>query len=294
MSNTAIVRRIQPKTKDLGNFNVRRALPVAGQRSIGPWVFFDHFGPAEMGPGQGMNVRPHPHIGLATVTYLFDGTIWHKDSLGSDADINPGAVNLMVAGEGIVHSERNRPEDMERSFHMHGLQLWHALPEEHEQVEASFHHYPADDIPETVLENGAKVRLIMGEGFGLQSPVRTFSEILYYEVDLPLGESVALPATPEHGLYVAEGAVEIDGEEAALFEMNVMSAGAHTVTAKGGDARFAVVGGAPLGERFIRWNFVASDMDLIEQAARRWNDGQFPTVPGDETEFIPLPKELIF
>ena len=294
MSNSAILRRITPKTKDLGNFNVRRALPVAAQRSIGPWVFFDHFGPAEMGPGEGMNVRPHPHIGLATVTYLFEGTIWHKDSLGSDLDINPGAINLMVAGNGIVHSERNRPEDMARPFAMHGLQLWHALPEDEEEREASFHHYPAEDIPETVLENGAKVRVMMGEGFGLASPVRTFSEILYYEVDLPEGASVTLPSTPEHGLYVARGAVEIDGEAAALFDMNVMSAGPHEVRAAGGPARFAVVGGAPLGERHIRWNFVGSSLARIEEAARQWREGEFPTVPGDETEFIPLPKEMIF
>ena len=294
MSNSAILRRITPKTKDLGNFNVRRALPVAAQRSIGPWVFFDHFGPAEMAPGEGMNVRPHPHIGLATVTYLFEGTIWHKDSLGSDLDINPGAINLMVAGSGIVHSERNRPEDMARPFAMHGLQLWHALPEDEEEREASFHHYPAEDIPETVLENGAKVRVMMGEGFGLASPVRTFSEVLYYEVDLPEGASVTLPSTPEHGLYVARGAVEIDGEAAALFDMNVMSAGPHEVRAAGGPARFAVVGGTPLGERHIRWNFVGSSLARIEEAARQWREGEFPTVPGDETEFIPLPKEMIF
>ena len=293
MSN-AVTRRITPKVKDLGEFTVRRSLPVAGQRSVGPWVFFDHFGPARMGPGEGMNVRPHPHIGLCTVTYLFEGTIWHRDSLGSDLDIHPGAVNLMVAGEGIVHSERNRPEDRDGTFDLHGLQLWFALPEDEEQREPSFHHYPAADIPETTLEGGAKVRLIMGEAFGMESPVRTFSETLYYEIDLPAGASVELPATEEHGLYVAQGEVKIDGERATTFDMNILSAGAHTVVATDGPARFAVVGGAPLGERIIRWNFVASDMALIEQAAARWNAGEFPTVPGDETEHIPLPKELIF
>ena len=293
-ATSPIVRVIEPKIKDLGEFSVRRALPVAGTRSIGPWVFFDHFGPATMGPGHGMNVRPHPHIGLATVTYLFEGTIWHRDSLGSDLDIHPGAVNLMVAGSGIVHSERTRPEHLDGTFDIHGLQLWHALPENEEERDASFHHYPADDIPEASLSGGGTARVMMGEAFGVTSPVRTFSEILYYEVDLPEGASVALPATAEHGLYVAQGRVEIADHVAETFTMNVLASGAQTVTAHAGPARFAVVGGAPLGERHIRWNFVSSSVERIQQAAEQWRAGEFPTVPGDETEYIPLPKEMIF
>ena len=291
---SAIIERLKPKEKDLGEMTVKRALPMITRRSIGPWVFFDHFGPAEFGPGQGMNVRPHPHIGIATVTYLFDGTIWHKDSLGSDTDIDPGAINLMVAGSGIVHSERTRDEQLNGTYRMHGLQLWHALPEHEEEREASFHHYPAGDIPEVGLPGGGTARVMMGSAFGVTSPVRTFSDILYYEIALPDAARVVLPDAEERGLYLVEGSADIDGEATGLFQMSVLSRGDRTVTAKDGPARFAVIGGAPLGERTIRWNFVHSDPARIREAAEQWREGRFPTVPGDETEYIPLPKEMIF
>ncbi len=283
----AIIERLKPKEKDLGEMVVKRALPMITRRSVGPWVFFDHFGPAEFGPGQGMNVRPHPHIGLATVTYLFEGTIWHRDSLGSDLNINPGAINLMVAGEGIVHSERTREAQLQGTYKMHGLQLWHALPKSEEDREPSFHHYSADDIPEVELPNGAKARVMMGEAFGVTSPVRTFAQTLYYEVALPAGVSVTLPDAPERGLYVVEGEAEIGGETAGLFEMSILAPGEQTVTAKG-QTRFAIIGGEPLGERHIRWNYVHSDLDKIKEAADRWRAGDYPKVPGDEDEFIPL------
>jgi redox-sensitive bicupin YhaK (pirin superfamily) len=283
----AIIERLKPKEKDLGEMTVKRALPMITRRSLGPWVFFDHFGPAEFGPGQGMNVRPHPHIGLATVTYLFEGSIWHRDSLGSDLDINPGAINLMVAGEGIVHSERTRQAQLDGTYRMHGLQLWHALPAEHEDREPSFHHYPAESIPEVALDNGGAVRVMMGEAFGATSPVRTFAQTLYYEVTLPAGANVTLTDAPERGVYSVEGEAEIESERAGLFEMCVLSRGAKTVTAKV-DCRFAVIGGEPLGERHIRWNFVHSDLDKIRAAADRWRAGNDPKVPGDEEDFIPL------
>ncbi len=291
--SAAIKLRLEPKTHDLGAFEVRRAVPQAKMRNIGPWVFFDHFGPAELGPGKGMNVRPHPHIGIATVTYLFEGRIHHRDSVGSDQGIEPGAVNLMVCGSGMVHSERTYPEDFEGSYRMHGLQLWHALPDHEEERDASFHHYPAAVIPETVMDGGATVRLMMGEAFGLRSPVRTFSDIVYYEIALPAGRSVTLPAQAEQGLYCVDGDVTVDGEPSARFIMSVLGDGEHIVTAKS-DARFAVVGGSPLGKRHIRWNFVSSRPERIREAARQWKAGEFPTVPGDATEFIPLPEELLF
>ena len=290
---TSIKLKLTPHTKDLGAFEVKRAIPQARMRAIGPWVFFDHFGPAELGPGEGMNVRPHPHIGIATVTYLFEGRIHHRDSLGSDQGIEPGAVNLMVCGSGMVHSERTYPDDFHGTYRMHGLQLWHALPDDEEDRHASFHHYASGDIPETRLDGGAVVRVMMGEAFGLRSPVRTFSDILYYEVTLPAGASVTLPGAAEHALYCVDGSVEIDAEPSDRFTMSVMSAGPHTVTART-DARFAVIGGAPLGERHIRWNFVSSDIRKIERAAERWRAGDFPTVPGDATEFIPLPEKMVF
>ncbi|WP_298912410.1 pirin family protein [uncultured Algimonas sp.] len=284
---------LTPKVKELGGFTVRRALPYLSYRSVGPWVFFDHFGPVDFAPGDGMNVRPHPHIGLATVTYLFEGEIWHRDSLGNSAPIHPGAVNLMVAGSGIVHSERTRDELRASGYRLHGLQLWHALPEDEEQREASFHHHPAETIPETELENGATIRVMMGEAFGLASPVETFSQTLYYEIDLPDGAAVTLPDTPESALYVVDGEAEVDGAVSERFQFSILSPGARRVTAKG-RTRFAVIGGAPLGKRHIKWNFVSSSRDRIAQAATAWRNGEFPTVPGDATESIPLPKELIF
>ncbi len=289
----SIKQKLVPKTHDLGAFEVRRAVPQARARSIGPWVFFDHFGPAELGPGKGMNVRPHPHIGIATVTYLFEGRIHHRDSVGSDQGIEPGAVNLMVCGSGMVHSERTYPEDFDGTYRMHGLQLWHALPDEEEERAASFHHYPADSIPETTLNGGATVRLMIGEAFGLSSPVRRFSDIIYYEVALPGGASITLPAQTEQGLYCVDGEVAIDDERSERFVMSVLSSGDHVVTADT-DARFAIVGGTSVGERHIRWNFVASDMDKIRHASERWQAGDFPTIPGDSAEFIPLPERLLF
>lgn len=278
-----------PKVKSLGGgLTVRRALPFISHRSVGPWVFFDHFGPVDYAPGEGMDVRPHPHIGLATVTYLFEGEIFHRDSLGNAQPILPGAVNLMVAGKGIVHSERTRDELRATGFRLHGLQLWHALPVSEEEREPSFHHYAADEIPEVSLPNGVTARIMMGEAFGVTSPVQTFAQTLYYEVDMPAGTSVTLPDAPERAIYTASGAVSVGATELAEFTMTVLEAGEQKITAQR-PIRFAVIGGEPLGKRHMKWNFVHSDLDQIKRAEDRWAAGDFPDVPGDEDEFIPLP-----
>ncbi len=255
-SDAPIKATLTPKVKELGDgFTVRRAIPTIQHRSVGPWVFFDHFGPVTYAPGQGMDVRPHPHIGIATVTYLFEGEIWHRDSLGNSSPIQPGAVNLMVAGSGIVHSERTRDSLRAEGYDLHGLQLWHALPEDEEERAASFHHHSAEAIPETTLDNGAVIRVMMGEAFGLVSPVETFSETLYYEVTLPDGQSLDLPDVEESALYVVEGAAELGGIRSGEFEFSILTSGSHRVTALG-RTRFAVVGGAPLGTRHMKWNIV--------------------------------------
>jgi redox-sensitive bicupin YhaK (pirin superfamily) len=284
---------LKTKVKDLGGFTVRRALPFPAHRSVGPWVFFDHFGPVEFAPGDGMNVRPHPHIGIATVTYLFEGEIWHRDSLGNSAPIHPGAINLMVTGKGLVHSERTRDALRETGYRMHGLQLWHALPESEEERDPSFHHHPADTIPEITLETGAKIRVMMGNAFGLTSPVETFSETLYYEVDLPDGATVTLPEAPESAMYVVEGEADVDGVGSDRFVFSILNPGSHLVTARG-RTRFVIIGGKPLGERYMKWNFVSSRPERIRKAAEAWRAGQFPTVVGDADEYIPLPETMIF
>ena len=281
---------ITPKEKDLGEFSVRRALPNARRRTVGPWIFFDHFGPAEFGPDEGMNVRPHPHIGLATVTYMFEGEIHHRDSLGSDAVIRPGAVNLMVAGRGIVHSER--PTDHPEPMRMEGLQLWHALPETEEGREPAFHHYPEADIPEWERpgSNGmVRGRTMMGTAFGVTSPVETFHPTLYFEARMEAGTTLELPDVEELAVYCTSGDLLADGEPCPHQSLAVLDMGRARTLRATTDARFAAVGGAPIGERHISWNFVHSDPAAIDRAKRDWQAGNFPLVPGDSEERIPLP-----
>lgn len=284
---TAIKSVLKPRAKDIGEFEVRRALPYIQQRSIGPWVFFDHFGPVQFGPGEGMNVRPHPHINLATVTYLFEGEIYHRDSLGNSLAIEPGGINLMVAGKGITHSERTRDELRATGYKMHGLQLWHALPEDFEEIDPAFYHHPASDIPQVDVD-GIKVRVMMGSAYDVTSPVKIFSENIYFEADLKAGQSLELPQAEERGIYVVKGELDIHGETAPIFAMSVLNEGATKVTAKE-DTQFAFIGGAHLGRRHIDWNFVSSRKERIEQAKEDWREGRFPKVVGDEEEFIPLP-----
>ena len=286
---------LQGHTKDLGGgFVVRRVLPAAKRRSVGPFIFFDHFGPATEQPGDNHDVRPHPHIGLATVTYLFEGAMMHRDSLGVVQQIEPGAINWMTAGRGIVHSER-KPESLAGSTYVnHGLQLWAALPREFEEAEPSFAHTPAGDIPELVVD-GASVRVLIGEAFGRQSPVRTFAPTLYLDIRLPAGVTLALPAIcDEMAVYAVQGDLSIDGaaQPARTMALLTPAAAANITAAGGGDgaARLVVIGGAPLdGPRHMWWNFVSSRKERIVQAADDWEAGRFDRVPG-ETEFIPLPE----
>ena len=290
MTETSAIRQILvPPERDIGDFAVRRALPQATCRSIGPWVFFDHFGPVSFSPGQGINVRPHPHINLATVSYLFDGEIFHRDSLGNALAIRPGAINLMVAGRGIVHSERTSEPLKEAGYDLHGLQLWMALPEDREETAPAFYHHPAEDIPSVDLP-GVRVRVMMGSAYGVTSPVKTFSPVLYLEADLEDGAELALPEdVAEAGIYVVRGEALVDGASAPLNAMTVLEMSAAKKVLAKGRTRFAMIGGAPLGERHIWWNFVSSRKERIEQAKADWQAGRFGTVPGDEDEFIPLP-----
>ena len=279
---------LQPREKDLGGFSVRRLLPSAKRTMVGPWIFFDHMGPADFPPGQGITVRPHPHINLATVTYLFEGEILHRDSLGSLQPIVPGDINLMVAGRGIVHSERERPEITATAHRLHGLQLWLALPEADEEIEPAFHHYPGADIPTRTID-GVPVRVLMGSAYGVTSPVKTFAETLYVEAHLKKGQRLALPEVQERALYVVSGALRLGGMTLPEHSMAILSQAASVVVEADNDSRIALIGGEALGERFIDWNFVSSRKERIEQAKADWRAGRYPRVPGDEEEFIPLP-----
>jgi redox-sensitive bicupin YhaK (pirin superfamily) len=284
----AIELTIEARVRSLGELDVRRVLPSAERRMVGPFVFFDHMGPAVFPPGQGIAVRPHPHIGLATITYLFDGEIMHRDSLGYVQLIQSNAVNLMTAGRGIVHSERASERDLPITSTLHGIQSWMALPLELEEMEPSFIHYPANDLP-TLEHAGCTIRVIMGSAFGTASPVATYSPTLYFEARMPRGTSFALPAAAtERAAYVVSGAVRIDGSEHRDGVLAVARAGSTPSLTAVEDSRVMVIGGAPLGQRHIWWNYVSSSKERIEQAKRDWVEGRIGKVPGDD-EFIPLP-----
>jgi len=284
---------ILPRTRDLGDgFTVRRALPSARRRMVGPFIFFDQMGPVVLQGGHGLDVRPHPHIGLATVTYLFDGEILHRDSLGSVQPIQPGAVNWMTAGRGIVHSERTPPERRAAGGRLFGIQIWVALPAKDEEADPAFAHTPADALP-AFGDGGARVRVIAGSAYGKRSPVRTSSDLFY--VDAALQPGARIPAPIEHeerAVFVAEGCVTIAGENFLAGQLAVLRPRAEAPIAAGaGPARILLLGGPPMdGPRHIWWNLVSSRPDRIEQAKRDWRDGRFPKVPG-ETELIPLPGE---
>jgi redox-sensitive bicupin YhaK (pirin superfamily) len=270
---------------------VRRVLPAMAARLIGPFIFFDHMGPATLEPGVGMDVRPHPHIGLATVTFLFEGAIMHRDSLGSEQKIVPGDVNWMTAGRGIVHSERTPAEDRERGQTIHGIQTWVALPLDDEEVEPSFAHHSADTLP-VVERNGVTLRVIAGTAFGQRSPVSTFSGTLYVAGEFAPGSAFALePEHEERGVYLVEGDLEIDGTPLEAGQMAVLALDETVTLASTHGARVMVLGGEKLdGERFIEWNFVASSREKIEAAKLAWTNQEMGHVPG-ETEWIPLPQK---
>ena len=277
---------LTPRIRSLGEFDVRRVLPAAERRMVGPFVFFDHMGPAVFTPGLGMAVRPHPHIGLATITYLFEGEIMHRDSLGCRQLIETGAVNLMTAGRGIVHSER--ASDLSGTRRLHGIQSWLALPLEREEMEPTFLHYPAASLPGRTID-GCAVRVIMGSAYGLESPVLTYSPTLYFDATLPAGGALdVLDEAHERAVYVAAGTVRIAGREHAEGTLAVARAGTIVPLAAVTAARIVVIGGAPLGARHIWWNFVSSSAERIERAKRDWAEGRMGKVPGDD-EFIPLP-----
>lgn len=289
-ADNAIELVLEPRERDLGGFSVRRLLPTQRRRMVGPWIFFDQFGPAAFAPGKGIDVRPHPHIGIATVTYLFEGELVHRDSLGSHQVIRPGDINLMVAGRGIVHSEREADEAKQGRRHFDGLQLWLALPDADEETDPAFFHYAANDIPTTDVV-GVAVRVMIGSAFGVTSPVRTFSETLYLEARLTAGQELVLPKARERAVYVLGGGVESCGETLDVQTMAVFADAPGIRITATEDSRIAMIGGDPVGERFIDWNFVSSRKDRIEQARDDWREGRFPKVPGDEIEFIPLPED---
>lgn len=280
---------LKPHVRDLGGFEVRRLVPAPTHRMIGPFVFFDHFGPVRFPPGGGIDVRPHPHIGLATISYLFEGAILHRDSLGSVQRIAPGDVNWMTAGHGIVHSERTAPEDRAGGPALHGLQTWIALPKAHERTEPAFSHHPKSTLPEIRMP-GVHMRVVAGSAYGERAPVRTFSETLYVAIEAAAGACFPIP--PEHeerALYILDGDATVDGQPIPVGHMAVLPASGEVEVRAATSSTLMLLGGAKMdGERHVWWNFVASSRDMIEEAKVRWREGRFPAVPG-ETEFIPLP-----
>jgi redox-sensitive bicupin YhaK (pirin superfamily) len=289
---SAVERVIEGRPRDLGGFSVRRLLPASGRRTVGPFIFFDHIGPASFAPGRGVDVRPHPHIGLATVTYLFEGALMHRDSLGSAQLIRPGDVNWMVAGRGIAHSERTPPalRDAPGGARLHGIQTWVALPRAVEEAEPSFTHHAAAALPE-IRRDGCVLRLIAGTGWGERSPVAVSSPTVYAAAELAAGATLDVPDdAAERAVYVVDGAIEVAGRRCGDGELVELTAGAASVRALA-DSRLIIAGGAPLdGPRHIWWNFVSSLPERIERAKQDWREERFAPVPGD-TERIPLPED---
>ena len=281
---------VVPRVRDIGGFEVRRTLPSIRRRMVGPFVFFDQMGPAALPPGAGLDVRPHPHIGLATVTYLFAGEIVHRDSLGSVQTIRPGEVNWMTAGRGIAHSERTDPALRARGSRLHGIQSWVALPRAAEETDPGFSHHGRDTLP-TLEGEGTRMRLIAGSLRGARSPVATFSEMFYADVELAGGARLSVPIEhEERAAYVVDGAIELAGESFAGGQLLVFRPGEAVTLSAASPARLLLLGGAPMdGPRHIWWNFVSSSKERIEQAKADWKAGRFAAVPGDP-EFIPLPE----
>ena len=280
---------IDARARELGGVAIRRVLPAAARRMVGPFTFLDEMNGA-FAAGQGLDVPPHPHIGLATVTYLFDGEMVHRDSLGSLQPIRPGDINWMTAGRGIVHSERTAAERRTQASRLHGLQIWVALPLAHEETQPAFRHHPGASLPERERD-GIRLRVLAGSAFGMTSPVLTLSPLFYVEAVMSAGSALSLPTEhEERALYVVEGAVGCGPERTEPGRMLVFGPGASVVLRAESAARIVLLGGAPLdGRRYIHWNFVSSSRERIEQAKREWKERRFPTVPGDEVEFVPLP-----
>ncbi|MCV3274274.1 pirin family protein [Roseobacter sinensis] len=288
----AVETLIVPRAVDLGEMMVRRALPSTKRQMVGPFIFFDQMGPAEFLTDQGIDVRPHPHINLATVTYLLEGEILHRDSLGTEQTIRPGAINWMRAGRGIVHSERTSAEKKTSGQRLFGLQTWMALPEEQEEADPAFVHHGEEDLP-IVEADGARVRVIAGQAFGATSSLRASSETLYADIDLDVGAALPIDAeTEERALYTLTGTIEIAGDRFEPGQLLILRPGDALTVRAISNARMMLFGGAPMGgPRYIWWNFVSSRPDRIEMAKDEWRRGRFDTVPGDEEDFIPLPDK---
>jgi len=287
---SAIAHLIPGRERDLGGFTVRRILPGGPRQMVGPFIFLDEMGPATFLPGAGVDVRPHPHIGLATVTWLFEGELLHRDSLGFVQPIRPGEVNWMTAGSGIAHSERTPPGSRQRPSRLHGMQSWVALPQQAEETAPAFHHYGTAALP-TRDADGVHIRVIAGTMLGLTSPVRTFSPMGYAALDLAPGAALRLPPEyPELGVYVVDGSIAIDGEAVPVGTCAVLASGARVTLEATAASRCMILGGEPAdGPRHIWWNFVSSSEARLERAREDWRLGRFAPVPG-ETEFIPLPE----
>lgn len=288
---------IKSRAKDIGGFSVRRILPYASKRMVGPFIFFDHMGPANLAAGTGMDVRPHPHINLATVTYLFEGKIQHRDSLGSNQVIEPGAINWMTAGKGIVHSERSPEKERVNDSKVHGIQLWVALPEANEECEPSFIHYPKESLPEFQI-NQCSVKLLVGSLFDYTSPVHTHSDLFYAEVRIKKGKELSVPVgKKEAAIYLVEGKLLHEKQEINSTEMLIHEGSNEFVVRAVEDSHIMLIGGSPVGSRYIFWNFVSSSKERIEQAKKLWaqgphsNSSRFLLIPGDDQEFIPLPED---
>ncbi len=288
---------IPSREKGLGGLTVRRVLPYVKRRMVGPFIFFDHMGPTDFELGRGMDVRPHPHIHLSTVTYLFEGKIHHRDSLGYSQVIEPGAVNWMTAGRGIVHSERTPEEYKEIPSRLHGIQCWVAMPREVENMNPCFDHHPSETLPEFEV-NGVKLKLLLGSAFENTSPVKTYSDIFYLEGKLSDGQRLTIPCDGrEAAVYLVEGHANINDRNFEPLTMALGQVGQDIVIESKGDAHIMILGGKPIGERFIYWNFVSSSKEEIEQAKKDWSpgpggrDSRFPKVQGDDQEYIPLPGE---
>lgn len=281
---------IAPRIHDLGGFQVRRAVPSVQARSVGPFVFVDHMGPAAFEPGHGIDVRPHPHIGLATVTFLWAGSIGHRDTLGSVQDIHPGDVNWMTAGRGIAHSERTPEKPRADGHPLHGMQTWVALPRSFEETAPAFHHHPAATLPQ-LHRDGAWLRVVAGRGFGQESPVRVFADTLYVAIDLDPDKELEIDDShAERALYLLEGQAQLDGADVPEKHLIVLDAGTRPRLRAKTPVKAMLLGGEPLdGPRHLWWNFVSSSRERIEQAKQDWAEGRFGHIPG-EHEFIPLPE----
>ncbi|UZK64745.1 pirin family protein [Sphingomonas sp. M1-B02] len=291
MTDDLILHTIAPVTHDLGGFKVHRTLPSRPRTMVGPFIFFDQMGPAHLDVGNGIDVRPHPHINLATVTYLYAGAIGHRDSLGTEAVITPGAVNLMTAGHGIVHSERSPSAERAVGPELSGIQTWLALPERDEEADPAFEHVAAADLP-VIEASGATARVIMGDLWGASAPTTTYAQTIYGDIALEAGSSIPIdPAADERALYVSMGDATLDGLTLEPMTLYVLRPGTHATLRSAGGARVMLCGGeAFTTPRHVWWNFVSSSRDRINQAKEDWNAGNFPRVPGDDKEWIPIPE----